>query len=155
MLYALVILPLFGALAAWLVPSNRHRPLLLPLFALLHTGLTVAAFLNPSPASPGGWILLDPLGKIILGVTTVLFLVCAVYAVGYLDFRQERSNRVLCAGLLVCLAAMTLATMCHHLGLLCAVAGGLGVASPQGIWRWPLHFQQQAKGRLKRKLTSR
>ncbi|HEY6007949.1 MAG TPA: proton-conducting transporter membrane subunit [Geobacteraceae bacterium] len=118
MLYALVILPLFGALAAWLVPSNRHRPLLLPLFALLHTGLTVAAFLNPSPASPGGWILLDPLGKIILGVTTVLFLVCAVYAVGYLDFRQERSNRVLCAGLLVCLAAMTLATMAHHLGLL-------------------------------------
>jgi hydrogenase-4 component F len=118
MLYTLVILPLVGAIIAWLAPSNRHRPLLLPLFALCHTVLTAAAFLNPPPPSPGGWIFLDPLGRIILGVSTLLFLVCAVYAVGYLDFRQERSNRVLCSGLLVCLSAMTLATMAHHLGLL-------------------------------------
>jgi hydrogenase-4 component F len=118
MLYALVILPFVGALTAWLVPSNRYRPLLLPAFAVAHTALTAVAFSVQPPASPGGWILLDPLGSLVLGVTSTLFLVCAVYAVGYLAFRQERSNRVLCACLLVCLAAMTLVTMSHHLGLL-------------------------------------
>jgi hydrogenase-4 component F len=49
---------------------------------------------------------------------SLLFTVCAVYAVGYLAYRQERSNRILCIGLLVCLSAMTLATMSQHLGLL-------------------------------------
>lgn len=118
MLYALVIIPLIGALTAWLVPSNRVRPLLLPLFALLHLAMTIDAFIATPPPSAEGWILLDSLGKIILGVTSVLFLVCAVYAVGYLAYRQERANRVLCSGLLVCLSAMTLATISHHLGLL-------------------------------------
>ena len=118
MLYALVILPLVGALIAWLVPSNRHRPLLLPLFGVAHTMLAATAILAPPPASPGGWVSLDSLGSLVLATTSILFLVCAVYAVGYLAFRQERSNRVLCACLLVCLAAMTLAATSHHLGLL-------------------------------------
>ena len=44
--------------------------------------------------------------------------VCAIYSVGYLFYRQERSNRVLCIGLLVCLSAMSLVTITHHLGLM-------------------------------------
>jgi hydrogenase-4 component F len=48
----------------------------------------------------------------------MLFLVCAYYAVGYLAYRRERTNRVLCMGLLVCLSAMSLVTMTQHLGLL-------------------------------------
>ena len=43
---------------------------------------------------------------------------CAVYSVGYLGYRQERPNRVLCMGLLICLSAMTLAAAAHHLGVL-------------------------------------
>ena len=42
---------------------------------------------------------------------------CSVYSVGYLGYRQERSNRVLCMGLLACLSAMSLATAAHHLGV--------------------------------------
>lgn len=118
MFYALVIIPLIGALAAWLVPSNAHRPLILPVFALLHCAMVIDIFMAPPPPTAGGWILLDPLGKLILGVTTLLFLVCAVYAVGYLSYRRERTNRVLCMCLMVCLSAMTLASMAHHLGLL-------------------------------------
>ncbi|ACM20059.1 Ech-hydrogenase-related complex, HyfF-like integral membrane subunit [Geotalea daltonii FRC-32] len=118
MFYSLVLLPLVGALLAWFIPSNRHRPLVLPLFAALHLSLTVDAFIAPPAPSPGGWLVLDPIGKLFLGVETLLFLTCAVYAVGYLSHRQERSNRVLCMGLLVCLSAMTLVTISHHLGLL-------------------------------------
>jgi hydrogenase-4 component F len=118
MIHLLVLLPLFGALLAWAIPDNRLRPVVLPAIALPHLGL--ALYLIATPATPvhGGWIWLDPLGKITLLAVSLLFTVCAVYAVGYLAYRQERSNRVLCLGLLVCLAAMSLVTLCQHLGLL-------------------------------------
>ncbi len=118
MIHFLVLLPLLGALIAWFIPDNRLRPLILPVIALPHLVLSLYLIVKPSVPVHGGWIWLDPLGKITLLGITLLFTVCAVYAVGYLGYRQERSNRVLCLGLLVCLAAMSLATLCQHLGLL-------------------------------------
>jgi len=118
MLHLIVLLPLLGALLAWVVPDNRLRPLVLPATALPHFGLALYLIATPSYPIYGGWIWLDSLGKITLLSISLLFAVCAVYAVGYLAYRQERSNRVLCLGLLVCLAAMTLVTLCQHLGLL-------------------------------------
>ena len=118
MIHLIIILPLLGALIAWLIPSNRLRPLVLPATAVPHLCLTLYLVAMPSTPVHGGWIWLDSLGKIALLAISLLFSVCAVYAVGYLAYRQERSNRVLCLGLLVCLAAMTLVTLCQHLGLL-------------------------------------
>jgi hydrogenase-4 component F len=118
MLYALVLLPLLGALCAWIVPDNRLRPLVLPVIAMIHICLTAFLLGNAAPSSPGGWIWLDPLGKIVLLCISLLFAVCAFYAVGYLSYRRERPNRVLCMGLLVCLSAMSMVTITQHLGLL-------------------------------------
>lgn len=118
MLYALVLLPLFGALCAWMIPDNRLRPVVLPVIATIHLGLTALLLINTPPPSHAGWIWLDPLGKIVLLCISLLFAVCAWYAVGYLSYRQERSNRVLCMGLLACLSAMSLVTVSQHLGLL-------------------------------------
>ncbi|HEY6837395.1 MAG TPA: hydrogenase, partial [Geobacteraceae bacterium] len=118
MLVALVLLPLIGALIAWIVPDNRLRPLTLPVVACAHLVLTAFLVGNAPPPSPGGWIWLDPLGKVVLLCISLLFGVCAFYAVGYLSYRQERSNRVLCMGLLVCLSAMGMVTITQHLGLL-------------------------------------
>lgn len=118
MIHFIVLLPLLGALIAWTIPDNRLRPVVLPATALPHLGITLYLLVTPSLPHHGGWILLDPLGKITLLSISLLFAVCAVYAVGYLAYRQERSNRVLCLGLLVCLAAMSLVTLCQHLGLL-------------------------------------
>jgi hydrogenase-4 component F len=118
MVLSLIILPLVGALLAWIVPDNRRRPLLLPVIATVHLVLTALLMGNAPPPSPGGWIWLDPLGKVVLLCITLLFAVCAYYAVGYLAYRQERSNRILCMGLLICLSAMGLVTVSQHLGLL-------------------------------------
>ncbi|AJE02622.1 proton-conducting transporter transmembrane domain-containing protein [Geobacter pickeringii] len=118
MLTAAILLPLVGALAAWIVPDNRFRPLVLPAVAVPHLALTVALLAWTPPPSPQGWIALDPLGKIVLLTISILFLVCAVYAVGYLAYRRDRSSRVLCMGMLACLSAMTLVTVSQHLGLL-------------------------------------
>ncbi len=118
MLHALVLLPLLGALSAWIIPDNRLRPIVLPVVATIHGILTALLLGNAPLPSPDGWIWLDPLGKIVLLCISMLFAVCAFYAVGYLSYRQERSNRVLCVGLLVCLSAMSMVTMTQHLGLL-------------------------------------
>jgi hydrogenase-4 component F len=118
MLYALVLLPLLGALFAWIVPDNRLRPLILPVIATIHIVLMSILLGHTPPPSPGGWIWLDPLGKVVLLCISLLFAVCAFYAVGYLSYRQERPNRILCMGLLVCLSAMGMVTMAQHLGLL-------------------------------------
>ena len=114
----LLLTPLFGALAAWLIPSEKGRPWVLPAVGALHLALTLDALALPPPPSPGGWLHLDPLGRLVLLSVSLLFLACSVYAVGYLGFRRERANRLLCAMLPVCLAAMTMVAVCHHLGLL-------------------------------------
>ena len=118
MLYGLVLIPLIGATTTLLIPDNRRRPLVLPLCGALHLGLTIGVLMDSPPLSHAGWIYLDPIGKLILLIASLLFMVCAVYSVGYLGYRQERPNRILCMCLLICLSAMTLASLAHHLGLL-------------------------------------
>jgi len=118
MLAALIILPLIGAAVTWLIPSDRLRPIVLSTFALGHLGITLRLLIVTPPESAGGWFHLDALGKIVLLSTSVLFLFCAIYSIGYLAYRLERSNRVLCIGLLVCLSAASMVTITHHLGLM-------------------------------------
>ncbi len=62
--------------------------------------------------------MLDAPGRLLLAVVSLLFLCCAVYAVGYLRHRGERANRVFCACLLAFLGTMSLVTWSHHLGLM-------------------------------------
>jgi hydrogenase-4 component F len=118
MLYALIFLPLIGAAVTWLIPYDRFRPKALSLFALSHLGITIQLLTVTPPPSPGGWFHLDGLGKIVLLTTSILFLFCAIYSTGYLFYRRERSNRVICVVLLVCLSAASLVTITHHLGLM-------------------------------------
>ena len=118
MLAVLIFLPLIGAAVTWLLPSDTLRPKVLSLFALAHMGVTIMLLIDTPPESAGQWIHLDALGKIVLLSTSTLFLFCAIYSIGYLAYRQERSNRVLCGGLLLCLSAASLVTISHHLGLM-------------------------------------
>lgn len=118
MFAALIFLPLAGAFVTWVIPYDRLRPKVLSLFALGHLGIVIHLLTFTPPESPGGWFQLDALGKIVLLSTSVLFLFCAIYSIGYLFYRQERSNRVLCIGLLICLAAASMVTITHHLGLM-------------------------------------
>jgi len=122
MAYMLILFPLVMAAAAFALPSNRWRPWLLPAGALGQLCLVGTAIFHSGEASPvtglGGWLLLDALGKLVLGFVSVLFFLCSLYAPGYLALRADRSNRTFCASLLAALAMMTLVTLSHHLGLM-------------------------------------
>src|SRR6516165_733352 len=99
MVYWLILFPLVMAAATYALPSNRWRPWLLPLGGLGHLGLVLWAIGQPvdNPPVSGfeGWLLLDALGKVVLGFLGVFFFLCALYAPGYLALRPDRPNRVL------------------------------------------------------------
>jgi hydrogenase-4 component F len=121
MIYELILFPLAMAAVTFAVSSNRWRPWLLPLGALGQLGLAAVAIIQPGDSvlsGLGGWLLLDALGKVILGFLSVLFFLCSLYAPGYLALRGDKPNRAFCANLFVTLAMMTTVTLSHHLGLM-------------------------------------
>src|SRR5262249_38863588 len=121
MVYALVLCPLAFALAAFLIPKDRARPWMVTAGGVVHSAL-VALALRGEPTAPGGWLSLDPLGKLVLALTSAIFLVCSLYAPAYLRQRADRPNRVFCACLLAFLSMMSLIAESHHLGLMWVAA---------------------------------
>jgi hydrogenase-4 component F len=121
---AMILLPLLMAGLAALFPSNRFRPWFLPLAAVGHLAMLLSVLFWPQLAYldsfPGEAALLDldAAGRVVLLVVSGLFAFCAFYAVGYLHYRLERSNRVFVVGLLCFLGGATLAAWSRHLGLM-------------------------------------
>jgi hydrogenase-4 component F len=97
---------------------------------------------------PGNWLRLDALGLVFLSISSGLFLASAFYAVGYLrregagprrDFEEGRlfadaPERVFTGCLLFFLAAMSLVTVSHHLGLLWVAIEATTLASAPLIY---------------------
>ena len=138
MIYWLIALPLAMAAATFAWPSNRSRPWLLPVGGLGHMILVLAMVFRAADRAPlsglDGWLLLDPLGKVVLGFISVLFFICSLYAPGYLALRSERQNRILCATLFASLAMMTLVTLSHHLGLMWVAMEATTLVSASSIY---------------------
>lgn len=119
MALAMILFPILIAIVALTVPSDRVRPWLLPVGGLGHLLMTGVVVSNETLSAGGpAWLVLDPPGRIVLLVVSLLFFLCSIYAVGYLRQRQERQNRFFCACLLTFLGAMSLVTWSHHLGLM-------------------------------------
>lgn len=118
MVWLLVLIPLLLAVAASLITSERLRPWLVPLGGLIQVVLVAFAISGENVSGFQGWLLLDPLGKLVLLFISVLFFICSLYVPGYLSLRAERPTRLFCACLLSMLGMMTLMTLSHHLGLM-------------------------------------
>ena len=118
LLPCLVALPILAAGIAAALPSEPQRPVLLPLAALGHLALTLWALATPDPSALGGWLALDPPGRLVLLLLSVLFTLCAFYAVGYLRHRRDLSNRVFVPCLLGFLGMTSLVVCAQHLGLM-------------------------------------
>lgn len=137
MIAALLLLPLCGGLAAFLLPSDRIRPLLLPVFGLTHLVLTFFVIQGgqavPLPLA-GNWIAVDPFSRLILLIVSLLFCGCSIYALGYLRYRIAWGNRIFVSCLLLFLSAMSLAAVARHLGLLWVAVEATTVASAPLIY---------------------
>jgi hydrogenase-4 component F len=132
MLYLLILSPLAAAFLAMLMPWYQARSWLLPISGGLH--LLTVIYTVTGAGEPGPWLGLDALSRLVLSVTSLLYFGCAVYAVGYLDLRRDRGNKVIVPCLLVFLAAMSLAISARHLGLLWMAVEATTIASAPLIY---------------------
>jgi hydrogenase-4 component F len=147
MLFALIILPLAAALVSFFITRDRPRRMVLVGTSAGH--LTLSALCLAGAPGPVGYLLaLDAMGRIILMVTSLLFLCAAVYAVGYLERESEPPHKayrrrlqftnapeaVFTGCLLFFLAAAATAAMAQHLGLLWVAIEATTLASAPLIY---------------------
>ena len=118
MTLTLLLFPFIAAITAWLIPSNRWRPWVIPVAGIIHFPLTLAAvFFTDQPLS-SEWIGLDPAGKLVLLLVSTIYLITSFYLAGYLRYHPQRQNRIFVTCLLCLLGTMTLITWSRHLGVM-------------------------------------
>ena len=116
--HLLIIVPLLGAITAAAWPANRTRPLLLPVVGMVHAALCLWLLAFPPVVAPDAWLGFDALARAVLPAVSLLFMICALYGVTYLEVRGERPNRVFVASLLAVLGLLSAGHLSRHLGLL-------------------------------------
>jgi hydrogenase-4 component F len=113
-----ILAPLLLAAVAFALPRAAWRPPVLLVAGLLHAAGVARLWRLPAAPTPGAWLGVDPPGLLALTVASALFLVCAVYAQGYLARRGDRDNRAFSGGLLLLLGSISTVALSQHLGLL-------------------------------------
>lgn len=133
MIPLLIAIPALAALAAVLMKNHLARRRLVAGTAVLHLCLTLAS--KDGGGGIDGWLGMDSIGFVFLGITSVLFLAAAVYALGYLATEQEKHpprpdfvesktvfanmpEAIFTACLLLFLSTLTLACAAQNFGLL-------------------------------------
>jgi hydrogenase-4 component F len=145
---ALLSIPTLAGVAAFFMRGDASRRALLVLAAVLHASLVALTWVFPPGPAFGGWLRLDRLGQLFLSITSALFLAAAFYAADYLrregraahrDFEEgllftNAPEATFTACLLLFLAAMTLVTVSHSLGLLWVAIEATTLASAPLIY---------------------
>lgn len=114
----LIIVPMLGALAVFLLRADRVRPWVVALVAAVHLALAFTLGGVGEGLRGSDWLRFDALGRLVLLLVSTLFFICAVYCVGYLRARAERPNRIFCTALLFFLGMTSLVALSQHLTIL-------------------------------------
>jgi hydrogenase-4 component F len=128
-----VLLPAAAGALSFLLRGDAVRRGLLVLTAAVHAAVVASFWADRPEPMFADWIAVDALGLLVLTIASGLFLTASVYGVGYLaregpdvrpDFFQRgrlianEPEAVFVGALLFFLAAMSLASVSHHFGLL-------------------------------------
>lgn len=131
MVYILILFPLCMAVVALSLPSNRLRPFLVPITAIVHSVTTIFVLVHPAWGSNTRWLILDPVSTVLLISISTLYLCTSFYTLGYLNYWHTRSNRFFTASLLAFLGLISLVIWSHNLGLMwVAMEGTVLVTAP-------------------------
>lgn len=148
MILALIFLPVAAALAVLGLRNATAIRALLMTAATGHAVLTGLAWIHPPAPVLDNWLLLDALGLLFLSITSALFAMVALYALGYLQresdekhedfeegflFTNSRESTFVCC-LLLFLAMMTLVTVSQHFGLIWVAVEATTLASAPLIY---------------------
>lgn len=128
MIELLCLVPFTAGLLAFLPLAPAARRALLVGTACLHAGLTAA--LLAGPPDGGTWLAADALGRLFLGITSLVFGVAAIYAAG----SEDSGNGVFTGCMLLFLASMTVVCLSRHLTLLWVAVEATTLASAPLIY---------------------
>ena len=132
MILALIGVPLFAGLAAFLLKNDGARRVLLLVAALTHFVLVLTSWwIRPEPLLEN-WLVVEGLELLFLTVTSTLFLASAIYATGYLRRESKAAAQDSEKGylfktapeasfigcLLLFLSMMSLVVVSRHFGIL-------------------------------------
>lgn len=150
---ALILLPLFAGTLAFFLRGDRGRRVLLVAVPITHAGLVARAWFARPLTALGGWLALDSLELLFLGITSLLTLAAGVYAVGYLarekhprppaedGFLFSNAPEATFTGcFLLFLGTMTLVVASQHFGLMWVAVEATTLASAPLI-----HFHRNAR----------
>ncbi len=148
MVWALIAVPALAGAACFFIRDDRFRRGLLLASAALHAGLTAAAWGQPLSLTGAAWVAIGPAALYFLSLTSLLFLVASIYAVGYLSRESHEGSAeadepvmegwrllhrsreaVFTACLLLFLASMSLVITSQHVGLLWVAVEATTLAS--------------------------
>jgi hydrogenase-4 component F len=113
MLELIFLLPITTGLAALFVPATFGRGMLL-VAALFHLQLTVMAWLEKLPVYTEGFFSAEPIGLLVLLVTSFVFLCIAVYAICYVREAEMENERVFHGCMLLFLGTMSMVSLADH-----------------------------------------
>jgi len=125
----LIVVPLVAASLALLWPEDHSRPLILLGAAVVHTAMIAWLMFHPPAVAADAWMGFDPTAAAILPSVSLLFLICAWYAVAYLRLRSERPNRIFVTALLAVLGLLSAGHQARHVGLLWICTEGVTLAA--------------------------
>jgi hydrogenase-4 component F len=139
---ALIMLPLLAGTLAFFLRGDRVRRALLVAVPIAHAGLLARAWFARPLTALGGWLALGSLELLFLGITSVLTLAAAIYAVGYLarekhprppaedGFLFSNAPEATFTGcFLLFLGTMTLVIASQHFGLMWVAVEATTLAS--------------------------
>jgi hydrogenase-4 component F len=148
MILALIFLPIAAALAVLGMKHAKAIRFVLLASAGGHVVLTALVWIHPPAPVLDGWLLLDAPGLLFLSITSTLFAMVSLYALGYLQredwgkrqdfedgflFTNSRESAFVCC-LLLFLAMMTLVTVSQHFGLIWVAVEATTLASAPLIY---------------------
>lgn len=148
MITALLLVPFLCGLLCFMIRRDLVRRVLLVSGAGTHTLLTAYVWTLPSGPLGREWLAIDDLGKLFLGITSLIFFMAAIYCAHYLKgeksheeqewdqgfFLRNAPEAVFTGCLFMFLASMTLVTVSRHLGILWVAMEATTLASAPLIY---------------------
>jgi hydrogenase-4 component F len=113
MLELIFILPILIGLAALFTPTSLGRGMPL-VAALFHLQLTAMAWFGQLPVYTEGFFSAEPIGLLVLLVTSFVFLCIAVYAICYVREAEMENEPIFHGCMLLFLGTMSMVTLADH-----------------------------------------
>lgn len=112
-----ILIPLIIGGATFFLPVALGRSALI-IAGVLHLLACTAAFAGYLPVILPAYISLTPLGGLVLGITSFLYFMVAIYTVSYMSEVEMQSEPIFNGSMLLFLAAMSTAAIADHIILL-------------------------------------